>query len=69
MQVMGYGSGGAFGEILHDNVCLNREGTICAPMKFVGVAGVQGLEGLKADGIVGLSPTGMGAQLFMQSLF
>ena len=41
----------------YDNVCLDSASTICAETNFANVVVQHGLEGLQADGILGLAPS------------
>ena len=52
-----YGSGSVLAFEASDDVCLDKSGKICTNTVFANVVMQHGLDGLQADGIVGLAPT------------
>jgi len=67
MRVL-YGTGQIEGKLIRDRVCLNNS-TVCVNnMQLLGAVSQKGLDGLAADGIVGMGPGSAGAKndlLFM----
>jgi len=53
-----------------DKVCLEAEGQVCSTMMFANVVVQHGLDGLQADGILGLAPSAhTNQQNFTSTLF
>ena len=65
-----YGSGSVLAFEAKDNVCLDEAAKVCTDSVFANVVVQKGLDGLQADGIIGLAPTPhTNAQNFTSVLF
>lgn len=67
-MTLSYGTGGSIGEKITDEVCLDPTGLICAELEFLGVVNQNGLNGLHADGIMGMGPVSNSGKLFLEAL-
>ncbi len=56
------------GTNVREIVCLDKQQLTCAELTFVSVVDQQGLNGLKADGIVGMAPSAQ-SDLFVTQLY
>jgi len=59
---VGYGTGSATGLLSEEQACLTLEESSCVDLKMLSVIKNSGLEGLDADGLLGLSPSNQGTQ-------
>mmetsp|Transcript_17739 Transcript_17739/g.12676 ORF Transcript_17739/g.12676 Transcript_17739/m.12676 type:complete len:245 (+) Transcript_17739:319-1053(+) len=68
---VGYGTGSAYGLLSAEQACLEKDQKTCVDLKMLSVVQNTGLEGLDADGLMGMAPSNQDTQakIYIEELY